>query len=122
MGEGEGLKAYVVSGESFEPEETLTRKAIYHFAEVIWLLEEESAEFLRNDRPQPNGRGFETLPPTLMTVEAFEAAAAEAGTSSPMLRYHLQKKHSDLEQKRFEAHKLKMRGSLTPGQHLGGRH
>jgi hypothetical protein len=55
-----------------------------------------------------------------MTAEAFRAAAVEAGTSGPMLRYFLQQKHGELEQKRREAFLLERRGKLTPGQHLGG--
>ena len=122
LGEEKHLKPYIVSGESFEPEiETLSRKAVYSFGETVYLLEEEASAFLRNDRPQP-GRGGETFAPTLMTAEAFTAAAAEAGTSGPMLRYYLQKKHSELEQLRFEANKLERRGTPVPGAHLGGAH
>jgi hypothetical protein len=58
LGEEKHLKPYVVSVESFEPEiETLTRKAVYSFGETVYLLEEEVAEFLRNDRPCRAGAG-----------------------------------------------------------------
>jgi hypothetical protein len=121
LGQEQNLKPYVVCGDSFEPEETLTRKAIYHFGEVVWLLEEEATEFLRNDRPNPDGREWERLAPSLMTAEMFAAAEAESGRTGPILKYVLQQKHSQVEQKRFEAYKLQRRGTLTPGQHLGGR-
>ncbi len=90
-GEEEHLKAYVVCADSFEPEtETLTRKARYSFGETVYLLEEEAAEFLRNDLPQPGGRGWECLPPILMTRETFQAVQAESGRTGPILKYVLQ--------------------------------
>ncbi len=122
LGQEEHLKAYVVSADPFEPEiETLTRRAVYQFGETVYLLEEEAAEFLRNDRPKPNGRGWECLPPALMTAEAFAAAQAESGRAGPILRYVLQQRHDELEQRRFEAYKLERRGTPVPGVHLGGR-
>lgn len=121
LGEEKHLTPYIVSAESFEPEETLTRKAVYSFGETVYLLEEEAAEFLRSDRPRPGGRDWECLPPTLMTAEAFAAAQAESGRTGPILRYVLQQRHGELEQKRREAYLLARRGTPTPGQHLGGR-
>lgn len=122
LGEKENLKPYVVCDKNFEPtEETLARKAIYHFGETVYLLEEEAAELLRNDRPQPNGPDWACLPPTLMTAEAFAAAQAESGRTGPILKYFLQQKHSELEQKRREAYLLERRGTPVPGVHLGGR-
>ena len=121
LGEEEHLKPYVVVCNDFEPEETLARKASYSFGETVYLLEEEAAEFLRDDRPQPNGRGWDTLPPDLMTVEAFAAVQAESGRKGPLLKYVLQQKHSELEQKRREAYLLERRGTPVPGVHIGGR-
>jgi hypothetical protein len=122
LGKEEGLKAYVVSANVFEPKmETLARRAVYQFGETVYLLEEEAAEFLRNDRPKPNGRAWESLPPALMTAEAFAAAQAQSGRTGPMLRYVLQQTHDELEQRRFEAYKLERRGTPVPGAHLGGR-
>jgi len=121
LGEEEHLKPYVVVCNDFEPEETLARKASYSFGETVYLLEEEAAEFLRDDRPQPNGRGWDTLPPDLMTVEAFAAVQGESGRKGPLLKYVLQQKHSELEQKRREAYLLERRGTPVPGVHIGGR-
>ena len=120
LGEEKNLKPYVVCDTSFEPQQTLARKAIYHFGETVYLLEEEAAEFLRNDRPQAGGFGWECLPPTLMTAEAFAAAQAESSwRTGPMLKYFLGQKHSELEQKRRAGYLEERRGSLVPNQHLG---
>jgi len=56
-----------------------------------------------------------------MTVEAFAAVQAESGRKGPLLKYALQQKYSELEQKRRETYLLERRGSLVPNQHLGGR-
>ena len=118
LGAGENLKPYVVCGESFEPKETLARKAVYHFGETVFLLEDEAREFLRNDRLQPGGRGWECLPPTLMTAEAFAAAQTESKLPGPMLTYFLRQKHDELEQKRRAAYIEERRGTPVPGAHL----
>ena len=121
LGEKENLKPYVVCDENFEPEETLARKAIYHFGETVYLLEEEAAQLLRNDRSRAGGFGWECLPPTLMTAEAFAAAQAESGRKGPLLKYVLQQKHSELEQKRRAGYLEQRRGTPVPNAHLGGR-
>jgi hypothetical protein len=118
LGEGENLKAYVVCDENFEPKETLARKAIYHFGDTVFLLEDEALEFLRNDRPKAGGSGWETLPPTLMTAEDFAAVQAESGRTGPLLKYILQQKHSELEQKRRQAYLEERRGTPVPNVHL----
>lgn len=118
LGEEEKLKPYVVIDPTFEPEETLARKALYHFGETVYLLEDEAREFLRNDRPQPGGRGWECLPPTLMSAEAFAAAKAEAGPHGTMMEYVLREKHDELEQKRRAAYIEERRGTPVPGAHL----
>ena len=120
LGEGENLKAYVVCDENFEPKETLSRKAQCHFGETVLLLEEEAREFLRNDRPAPGGFGWECLPPTLMTAEAFAAVQAESGRSGPLLKYILQQKHSEFEQKRRAGYLEERRGTPVRNAHLGG--
>jgi len=117
VGEEKNLKPYVVCDETFEPEETLARKAIYHFGETVYLLEEEAFEFLRNDRVQAGGFGWECLPPTLMTAEAFAAAQAEAGPAGKLMKYVLQQ-NNELQQKRREAYLLERRGTPDPGAHL----
>jgi hypothetical protein len=118
LGEEENLKPYVVVDPTFEPEETLARKAIYHFGETVFLLEDEAREFLRDDRPQPGGHGWECLPPTLMTVEAFAAAQAESKLPGSMLSYFLREKHNELEQKRRAGYIEERRGTPVPGAHL----
>lgn len=120
-GEEAHLKAYVVSGASFEPEaETLYRKAVYNFGETVFLLEEEAAPLLRNDRPTPGGPEWSCLPPSLMTAEDFAAAKAEAGPLGSLMVYYFSQRHGELEQKRRQAYLLERRGTLTPNQHLGG--
>lgn len=121
LGENENLKPYVVCDENFQPKETLARKAIYHFGETVFLLEDEAGEFLRNDRPQAGGRGWECLPPTLMTAEAFAAAQAESGVRGPILSYFLRQKHDELEQKRRAAYIEERRGTPVPGLRYGER-
>jgi hypothetical protein len=121
LGKEDNLKPYVVVDPTFEPEETLARKAIYHFGETVFLLEDEAREFLRNDRPQPGGRGWECLPPTLMTAEAFAAAKAEAGPNGSMMKYVLQQKHGELEQKRRQGYLEERRGMPVPGLRYGER-
>ena len=118
LGESENLKGYVVCDESFEPRETLARKAVYHFGETVFLVEDEAREFLRDDRPQVGGFGWETLPPTLMAAEAFAVAQAEAGPLGKMMKYVLREKHAELEQKRRQAYVEEKRGTPTPGVHL----
>jgi len=118
LGEEGYLKPYVVCDENFEPEETLARKAIYHFGETVYMSEEEAAEFLRDDRPQAGGFGWECLPPTLMTAEAFAAAQAEAGPLGKIMSCVLRQRHDELQQKRREAYLLERRGMPVPGVHL----
>jgi hypothetical protein len=118
LGDQEHLRAYVVCDDSFEPRETLTRKAVYGFGETVLLSESEASEFLRNDRPKASGLGWESLPPSLMTAEAFAAAQAESGLPSGLMKYVLRQKHSELEQKRREAYLLGHRGSPIEGIHL----
>jgi hypothetical protein len=122
LGESEKLTAYVVVDKEFEVAETLAQSGVLSFGETVYLPEEEARELLRNDRPAPGGFGWACLPPTLMTVEAFAAAKAEAGPMGSMMQYFLQQKHGELEQKRREAYLLERRGTPVPGVHLGGAH
>jgi hypothetical protein len=118
LGEQESLRAYVVCDDSFEPRETLARKAVYTFGETVFLLESEASEFLRNDRPKPGGHGWECLPPSLMTAEAFAAAQAGARVPGALFKFVLLQKHSELEQKRREAFLIERRGTPVPGARL----
>jgi hypothetical protein len=114
-GENENLRPYVVCDENFEPKETLARKALYHFGETIFLLEDEAREFLRDDRSKAGGFEWETLPASLMTPEAFAAARAECKLPGGLLSYFLRQKHDELQQKRREACLLERRGTPVPG-------
>jgi hypothetical protein len=122
LAQAENLKPYVVCDDDVELKETLARKAVYHFGETVFVLEEEARELLRDDRPQGSGFGWECLPPTLMTAEAFAAVQAEAGPMGKLMKYVLRKKHEKLQQKRREAYLLERRGTPVPNArlHFGG--
>ena len=79
FGKPKDVKSYVVCEEHLEVRETLAHHGIYRFGELIQLPEKEAREFLRRDRPDPERPGqWNYLSPSIMTVEAYEAAAAEA--------------------------------------------
>jgi hypothetical protein len=118
LGEAGSLPGYVVIDKEFEAPETLAQSAVCKFGDVVYLPEADALEFLRNDRPVPKtpaGGGWQSLPPTLATVEAFEAAKAEAKRLGWGVPYYLQRKHEELEQKRREGWLAERRGTLTPG-------
>lgn len=79
LGKRKDVRPYIVTCDHLEIDETLADHGIYEFGETILLGEEEARELLREDRPVP-GRRFpwECLPARVMTVEAYEAAIAEA--------------------------------------------
>lgn len=119
-GDSEKLRPYVVIVDEFQPEETLARKGIYRFGEIVHLSEAEARPLLSLIRPDPaDGRGWGCLPPTLMTVEEFEAEKTQAARMP--IRIHLQKKHEDRERLRFEAYREKFRGSKIPEAFMSGR-
>jgi hypothetical protein len=63
--------------------ETLASHGVCRFGDRVELREEEAQEFLRKDRPAPErNEPWHKAPPSIMTVEEWEAAtvtAAECG-------------------------------------------
>ena len=87
LGKQNGAKPYVVVDEHLLVCETLAHDGHYKFGDLIQLTEEEAGKLVRVDRPAAKGERrnvWTYAPPSIMTVEAFEAAAKTAkgkGTS-----------------------------------------
>jgi hypothetical protein len=78
MGTG-GLKPYIVRDERLVVPETLASHGVYFFGETIELTDDQARELLREDRPAPTpDKPWRIAPPSIMTVEAYEAVAALA--------------------------------------------
>lgn len=81
LGRQNGAKPYIVVDEYFLCAETLAHNGLYKFGDLIQLTEEEAGKLLRADRPAPKGERrnvWTYAPPSVMTVEAFQAAAKAA--------------------------------------------
>jgi hypothetical protein len=116
--ECENLTAYIVVAEEFEAPESLGQSAVAFFGQTVFLSEGEAREFLRDDRPVPGvggAFGWQCLPPTLVTLDAFTAAAAAAKAVGFHVRYYLKGEFEKLEQKRREAFIAERRGTPVPG-------
>jgi hypothetical protein len=93
LGARENVTAYVVADHTLQVAETLAHPGFYHFGETIQLTKEEARELLRENRPAPtHEKHWASPPPSVMTVEAFEAlrARAEKAGSTPAAILKLQ--------------------------------
>jgi hypothetical protein len=79
LGKGESLKTYVVRDKSLTVPETLGNPGVVHFGDRIELRQDQARELLREDRPagDPN-QPWRHLPPSIMTVEDYEAMVRAA--------------------------------------------
>jgi hypothetical protein len=103
LGKGESLKTYVVRDKSLTVPETLANPGVVHFGDRIELRQDQARELLRNDRParDPN-ESWRHLPPSIMTVEGYEAmvrAAEKQGFSLETFRF---KEDADRDEKAKE--------------------
>ena len=81
LGTSDGLAEYVVIDKELRIRETLIDSGFHVFGEKIKLAEEEARELLREDRPLPHNSGediWRRKPPSIMTVDAFEALTKRA--------------------------------------------
>jgi hypothetical protein len=83
LGERKNVTAYVVADHTLQIAETLAHSGFYHFSETIEVTPEEARELLRSNRPAPTSeKHWASPPPSIMTVEAFEALRARAEKES----------------------------------------
>lgn len=79
LGKQKATKAYIVVDEHLLRPETLAHNGIFHFGDIIQLIDEEARELLRRDRPATKRRQVWTYaPPSVMSLQAFEAMTKEA--------------------------------------------
>lgn len=82
LGKQRDTKPYVVRVACVAVRETLAHHGFYRFGEMVELTDEQARELLREDRPGDDfDSGFKpwaSAPPSVVTVEAHEAALAEA--------------------------------------------
>jgi hypothetical protein len=109
LGMPEGAKPYVVCDEYLEVRETLAHHGIYRAGEPIHLTEEQARELLRRDRPDRDTRG-DWLPPSIVTLEEYQAAQAEAKKNGIGVDVAL-----SLVQWRYELEEKKRRADLKNG-------
>lgn len=78
VGERTDLKSYIVRDRQLAITEGLAHSGIYNRGEKINLTDEQAQELLREDRPakRTNSRPWSCLPPSIMTLEAYETLMA----------------------------------------------
>ncbi len=75
----QSAKPYVVRDRLLVLPETLASHGVYCFGERVELSDEQARELLREDRPaRTNVAPWRCAPPSIMTVEAWDAAVALA--------------------------------------------
>jgi hypothetical protein len=80
LGKEEHVKPYIVRDRLLAIPETLASHGVHHFGDRIILPEERARELMREDRPAPiQPAPWRCAPPSIMTVEAYEAAVSSAG-------------------------------------------
>jgi hypothetical protein len=79
LGQQKSVKTYIVRDERLVLPETLENHGVYRFGEEIQLTENEARELLREDRSEPRAeRPGRCIPPSIITVEAYEQAVSDA--------------------------------------------
>jgi len=79
FGERGRAKPYIVRDDCLLVPETLAHSGVYRFGETILLTDAEAAELLRVNRPDGTvWEPWRRMPPSISTIEAHEAASAEA--------------------------------------------
>jgi hypothetical protein len=105
-----GLKPYIVRDERLVVPETLASHGVYFFGETIELTDDQARELLREDRPAPKpDAAWRCAPPSIMTVEAYEAAAAlaakrESWTAEDVLHHEWHEQDEKRKAQHFNSH------------------
>ena len=103
-GQRPAATAYVVRDEHLTVRETLADHGVYALGDPIVLSEDEARELLREDRPAlEDGAAWRVVPPSIMTVSAYEEAAQTARDEGLTLREVLLRQNIDRELRAREA-------------------
>ena len=131
VGGAEKPGAYVVIDEQLQLPETLASAGLYHFGDRISLPRDEAAELLRADRPWPTPKirdlnepsedrpRWQKRPPSIMTVEEYEAIQAKAGERGIDPEWYLSMRHSDELRKAKMAHEVSTTSAYAKGGYQG---
>jgi hypothetical protein len=75
LGKEKGVKPYIVRDRLLAIPETLASHGVYRFGDRVELSKEQAKELMREDRPTPTQAApWRCAPPSVMTIEAYEAA------------------------------------------------
>ena len=79
LGKEEHVKPYIVRDRLLAIPETLASHGVHRFGDRIMLPEQQAQELMREDRAAPTDEApWRCAPPSIMTVEAYEAAVSSA--------------------------------------------